>query len=258
MNEEKKLEEALRDSADRVFQDDSPEHLEDRVLEAFIENQSPLSAKAQHHLSECTECRSVVAALLEARAEQSAQVIPFWRRAALPILAVAAAVLFAVVVQQPQPKVAPPPSGLHSKGPSPKLKAEVTMLAIQKGQRRDIRSGDTMMLSEKIGFKYGNPLSEVQTLTLLGWDGSALHWYYPESPEGAPHRLKQGALAMGVRLPFDIHLQDKHKLGTLVVAAAFDSDPKAIAKTLRSGTLMESKKVKLFRYSIIAKKNATP
>ncbi len=256
MNEEKKLEEALRASAENVFQDsNSQKHLEDWELEALVETFKPLSAQAQHHLSECTECRNLVAALLEGQPNEGAKVLPLrpLRRALIPLIPIAATVALFAVLRPVAPPKPPVNDVTRNRGLPPKLLAEVTLLATLSGVRRDVRTSQTLKLNERLGFKYGNPNGEVKTLTLLGWDGVKIHWYYPEFPQGEAYRLKWGPKVLGIRLPFDIELKEKHKPGPLVVAAAFDADPKAIAEKLRKGALVESNRVKIFRLTVITK-----
>ena len=247
MNEEQRLEEALRANMGELFEDTtSKPHLDDLALEAKVQKGAAFDEREQQHLAECTECRAVVSALIQSREEQGA-VVPLrrFRQVVAPLLALAAAIALIVIIPRLKPE--------HTatlKGERAPLAAEVTLLASSEGRRRDVRDGDPIRIDELLGFKYGNPQGDASDVTIIGWDGQSVHWYYPEAPSGSPHQLKKGPKVMSIRLPFDINLKEKHKPGPLTIAVAFDARPEEIAAQLKRGALKETRGVKLFRLKI--------
>ncbi|MBI2378966.1 MAG: hypothetical protein HYV07_33535 [Deltaproteobacteria bacterium] len=126
----------------------------------------------------------------------------------------------------------------------------VLLLAVGDNGLRDLRDQGTIRLDEKIGFVYSNPAGRYSKLTILGWDGEEVHWYYPDSPGQPGESIKGGAAANAVRLPFDIALGEAHHTGRLTIAAAFDLAPDVLSRGLVSGKLEDLAGVLLFRISV--------
>ncbi len=227
----------LADSASDLFRDGDGAHLDDALIEARVSAGEGFGPAELAHLAACTECRTVLALAAQATAEPG-EVLPFTapapRRRGNRSLGWLAAAVVVVGAGLATWRLVPAESGYTHKGSAGELSPEVTFLATDtNGARRDVRERGTVFLDERLGFKYGNPAGRHRTLTVLGWDGERIHWYYPEAEGGAPFQVESGAMA--VRLPFDIALRPDHRPGRLTVVGAFDVDPAALAAELRSG-----------------------
>jgi hypothetical protein len=238
------LERWLASHREELLTDQSPPgaHVSEAFLIEALQGRKKLDEAALGHLARCSECRHVTRELaLEVNEDAPVRIRP------LPIIGVlaAAAVLAVLFVS--------PPREYGEKGAPADDAASVTLLAVNKeGVEREARDGATLGLDERLGFRYGNPRGERKTLTVLGWDGRELHWYYPESPNEKPFELRSGSDARNLRLPFDIQLAEKHRAGMLRVIAAFDVDPSALARSVREDRVKESTTVKVFRLTIAA------
>jgi hypothetical protein len=130
--------------------------------------------------------------------------------------------------------------------------ADVAWLATSAGgPPRAPRDGDTVALSERLGFVYGNPSGARRHLVVLGWDGARVHWYYPSAPGEPPQPLQSGPSARGLRLPFDIGLAQDHRPGPLTVVAVFDGDAEALARDLRSERVPQGPAVRTLRITLV-------
>ena len=236
------VEAALQAHAADVFAARSTgEHLDDELIERTLSTGRAWTASQVAHLATCAECRDVVALAARSGAPSGTSLAAGstpWR----PLLAWlgAAAAASMVVVAGTRLGLAPAlaPEGYAPKGhdQSGDLAPEVTFLATSaEGRRRDLREGDAVGLDERLGFKYGDPSGGHLTLTILGWDGARVHWYYPERAGAEPVALARRAGALAVRLPEDIALGHAHRPGPLTIAAAFDAEPSELAASLRSG-----------------------
>jgi len=162
--------------------------------------------------------------------------------------AVIAAIWLPGILDPPEPIDEYAPRGVSAPGVEP---AAVALLATgPDGGTRNLRGEPTVSRSERLGFRYGNPAGAHATLTILGWDGEQVHWYYPERPGGAAVRLDKGPDARGVRLPFDIALHDEHRPGALTVVAGFDLDPETLAGWLRDGRALDDERLRVFRLTL--------
>lgn len=211
-----------------VFGDGDPAHLDDADVEARIAAGAAFTTTELEHLARCVECRTVVALVTaDQQPPESLAASPLGRGlwlAAAAVLAIGAGLAAWPALRGDD--------GYTRKGAGAPLTAEMTLLATgPDGARRDVRDGDVVRLDDRLGFKYGNPDGRHRTLTVVGWDGQQLRWYYPASADGAPHAAEPG---LARRLPFDVKLDD-HRPGTLVVVAAFDADPAKLAADLRAG-----------------------
>lgn len=221
-------------------------HLGDERLAQAAEGTRPLQRAERVHLSHCAECRDVLAAAVLAAPRPPAQVIAprRWLRTAVPVLAAAAGVLFMVS------RASTPPASsqyqVRGKQGGPAESASVTFLATdQDGRRRDLVQGATLRYGERLGFRYGNPDGAAQTVTLLGWDGQTVHWYYPNEEGGAAMKLEQGPKAQSLRLPWDDKIGPEYKAGRLSLFAAFDTDPGVLAQAIRRGKTVSATELRL-------------
>jgi hypothetical protein len=231
------LEDNLHTQARTALESEAePPHLDDERLAQAAEGTRPLQRAERAHLSRCAECRDVLAAAAVAAPPAPAQVITprRWLRVAVPLIAAAAGALFMVSKASP-PSVSSEYQVRGKPGGSAEA-ASVTFLATDPdGRRRDLVAGDTVRRGERLGFRYGNPSGAAQTLTLIGWDGQTVHWYYPTEEGGPPAKLQQGPKAQSLRLPLDDTIGPGYKAGRLSLIAAFDADPKALADRVRRG-----------------------
>ena len=212
----------------------STPHLDDGTLARLAEGQVRPTAAQRVHLLECLECRDVlgVAAVQVPTSVPEPRWSSWWRWALLPGLAAAAAAAFVVFAPG-----AERPDGFRSRGGSDRyVEASVSFLRSDATGRAVLDPGAEVPLSAQLGFRYGNPAGEARTLTVLGFDGDKIYWYYPETADGAPVELAQGPGAVSKRLPFDIRLEERHRPGPLDLYAAFDVEPAALAAAIRSGS----------------------
>lgn len=223
------LEQWLTDEAQHVLRAPSPDegHLELDALIAIAAGRS-LDTAEKEHLLACEECRAVLGALLRSPPHDRAQ---RWLRRilaprAIAVAAVAAALLIAIDLS--------PPTEFASRGGAAARfeAASVTVLRDDPGARRVLVDGDALPLGARLGFRYGNPAGEAKTVTILAWDGHKLHWYYPQEPDGAPHRLKRAAVAE--RLPFDVLLDGAHRAGPLHLWIGLDVPPTELAAAAKA------------------------
>ncbi len=232
----------------RAALDDEAEgpHLDDERLAQAAEGTRPLQRSERVHLSHCAECRDVLAAASMAAPRPAAQVITprRWLRTAVPILAAAAGALF-MVSRGSAPKTTSEYQVRGQQG-GPAEAASVTFLATDPdGRRRDLVQGATVRYGERLGFRYGNPNGAAQTVTLLGWDGQTVHWYYPNEEGGAAMKLRGGPKAQSLRLPWDDKIGPEYRAGRLSLFAAFDTDPDELAKALRRGEAVDATELRL-------------
>ena len=232
-------------------------HIDDAELEAQVQSGAPLTPAQRDHLSRCAECRDVLGMLSrEHEHEGGAKVIrpAVWRKAIIP-LAIAASIALIIVIIRPTPNKVNGVKGTNGtttfKGNQTALVPKLALLATSSaGERRDLQNGGTIRLDERLGFKYGNPGNQHRSITVLGWDGKNIHWYYPER-EGAPaFKLERKADNLSVRLPFDIALIEKHSAGTLKIVGAFDADPAVIAKQLREKGRVKLEGAQVFNITV--------
>ncbi|MBI4822170.1 MAG: hypothetical protein HY791_38280 [Deltaproteobacteria bacterium] len=218
-------------------------HISDEVLAAAADRGRVLSGEQVTHLSACGECRAALAA-----ASGRGTVTELGsRRGPLVALAAAASIAFFVGVRTEVPADRSEP---RSKGAAVSGEAEVKLLAISERGARDLADGGFIRLDERIGFVYGNPEGRHSRLSILGWDGEEIHWYYPELSGQPGVTIERGPAARSVRLPFDIALGEAHRRGKLTVAAAFDLAPDALAMKLRAGGQIDLPSVSVFRLSV--------
>lgn len=203
-------------------------HITDERFALLAEGGAPLTDEERAHVARCSECAAVVGELIEAHgaAPKRRRRPAHWARRGATVALIAAATA-AVLVFAPRDE-------LRSKGSSEVRSADVALLAIGPDGKRDLRTGDTIRPGEQIGFKYGNTEGAHGTLTIAGWDGRRMHWYYPESADGAGEPIRGGADAKSVRLPFDIKVDDDYQPGALRIVAAFDASPAEVAAALRA------------------------
>ncbi len=203
-------------------------HITDERFALLAEGAAPLTAEERAHVARCSECAAVVGELFEARgaAPKRRRRPAHWARRAAAVGLIAAATA-AVLVFAPRDE-------LRSKGSSEVRSADVALLAIGPDGKRDLRTGDTIRPGEQIGFKYGNTEGAHRTLTIAGWDGRRMHWYYPESAAGAAEVIRGGDDAKSVRLAFDIKVDDDYQPGALRIVAAFDASPADVEAALRA------------------------
>jgi hypothetical protein len=223
----------LEDNAAAAFADDPNadpgEHLGDERLADLAESGGSFAPAELAHLARCEECATVAAHLYGRREAPNVVPIRPWRRHApliITALPIAAALVFVALTSD----------DLRSKGGPPPLDADVVVLAVGPDGHRDLTDGAAVRTGEQLGFRYGNVKGRHTTLTVVGWDGASLHWFYPDEPSGEAFEIRRDPDAQNLRLPFDIKLDADHPRGTLVVAACFDTAPKAVAETLRDGT----------------------
>jgi hypothetical protein len=214
------------------------EHLVDARLAAVIEHPGTrLEAEEIAHVAACIECQDVLIHLVRRETPWIPNPIRFGFRRPLIFLPAAAALgtLVAFLALSPLTRDQFLARGrVDAAGEA----SEVALLATPSDPQKpkhDLHDGDRVALSEHLGFRYGNPSGGHRTLTVLGWDGAVIHWYYPDHPGGAPLALEFGEAAQAVRLPFDIALSEHHRVGELLIAAGFDVAPEAFAARLESG-----------------------
>lgn len=230
------LEEELGRWAREALQDEGPKgpHVDDERLSLCAEGRGRLTRAERQHLAHCEECRDVLGqgAALPQPETSSRWVKWRWPAVFIPTLAAAAGLMFAL---SPRPG---PESEYRLRGASEVAEqASLSFVATGRdGRRRVLNPGDAVVLGEQLGFRYGNPAGLAKTLTVLGWDGQTIHWYYPEAEGGAPAPLEGGPAAVNRRLPFDVRLGPDDRLGPLTLIAAFDAPPAVLAADLRKGT----------------------
>ncbi len=225
----KDVEALFERGASALFDDASEgEHISDERVAILADQGGAMTPEEIAHVARCAECAEVVGGVLAAKPGNAIRRGrgAHWARRAPLLVAVAAAagVLFVALPRE---------DGLRSKGGLEATTADVALVAIGRERKRDLRTGGTVRLDEQIGFKYGNVEGEHATLTIAGWDGRRVHWYYPERADEAPPRIEGGPAAQGLRLPFDIKLEGYPK-GALRIIAAFDTEPAAVAAALES------------------------
>lgn len=233
------LEDWLKEEASDLLRAPSPEngHIETAVLVAAGAGKS-LDAATKAHLLECEECRAVLGGLLEAPPPHRAQrwlgqlLAP---RALALAATVTAGLLFVTLPERP-----PEYSGKGA-ATSRFEAASVTVLHDDPGSRRVLVEGDEVPIGARLGFRYGNPTGEAKTITILGWDRRRVHWYYPETADGAPQPLRSGSDVVAERLPFDVLLDGAHRAGRLELWMGFDVAPAALATRAKSGRPPTSK-----------------
>lgn len=200
-------------------------HLGDEALAAMAEGRARLGPEQFHHLSHCVECRDVLAVAASV-APQPRRTARAWALALVPALAAAAGLALAL---RPGPEYV-------ARGHEVSERASVTFLAVAAdGATRELAGGDTVSQAERLGFRYGNPTGSARTLTILGWDGARVHWYYPDRAGASALVIEGGPDAISQRLGFDVMLAPDHGPGTLALVAAFDREPDALADALRTG-----------------------
>ncbi|MEQ9498553.1 MAG: hypothetical protein RIT81_16880 [Deltaproteobacteria bacterium] len=199
----------------------------ERLAEALTTSSFTEAERA--HLAACAECRAVVAAAL--RAEPSNVVSLASRRkrlTAITLTALGAAAAVALVLQD-----GATPSYQGTKGSAVELEASVSLLVTDAGGRtRVVFDGGQLGTDERLGFRYGDPAGHHATLTIVGYDGQRVHWYYPERSGDTGFPVEAGARS--VRMKEDIELDD-HRPGMLRVAVAFDAAPVEVAEALAAG-----------------------
>jgi hypothetical protein len=228
MTDEDHIVRILRDERRSPFEDagDDQAHLPDELVAQHVVEGRPLSDEHLAHFVRCAECRQVVAVALK-EADASARSRRWVRVVAASATTLALAAGLAIVV------TADTDDGLRRRGERSALAADLTVVAVDSTSRtRELMDGDRVGVNERVGFRYGNPAGRFSTLTVLGWDGERVHWYYPEKAGGAPARIAAGEKALSIRLPFDVKLDD-HRPGPLWVVSAFDEDPDALARRVR-------------------------
>lgn len=251
MTDEKRIDSLLSERAAEVFQrEPEGDHLDDELLASRLEHGEALTAPEQAHLANCAECRDVAGHLLRSAPETSAVVVPLSsRRDTLAGLAVAASIAALTVL------IALPPKRTDYrgiKGRAKGLTADVSLIVTSAdGAKRDVFDGGEIATTERLGFRYGNPKARHRTLTIVGWDGARLHWYYPEKPEEAPPKIAGGEKALSIRMPFDVELDD-HRPGELTIVAAFDADPRALAEKLKKGAVSRGDGIFVYRLKVEA------
>lgn len=226
MTDEQGIDRILREQ-NGLFEDSAGEddHLADELIARHVEQGTALSESNLAHLATCAECREVVAIALK-EADGSDRSRRWVLRTVLASTAVAAAAAIGFVALTGET------DGYRSRGADGDLTAEVTFLAVSAdGKRRELAKGDSVAKAEQLGFRYGNPEGSHSTLTILGWDGKKVHWYYPAKLGDAAQKIDGGKKAMSIRLPFDVKLDD-HDAGKLWLVAAFDTKPADLAKRL--------------------------
>jgi hypothetical protein len=233
---EKKLEALLSRSSRDVFETNAETpHISDEKLASDLPPRWTPEELA--HLARCAECRTIVAERAREDGGRDNLIrLDTFRARVVSVLAAAAALFIGVAFYLRDPN-------MRSKGTDTELRAELTMIATSaNGERRDVESGGTLQLSDRIGFKCGNPEGEHKTLTVLGYDGRTVHWYYPERA-GDPAHAIESTQAIGTRLPFDIQLEGDHQPGRLKIIGGFDVDPKSLAASIERGEIPKSAKV---------------
>ena len=257
MSKPNHVERWLRRHRTAFFDDPAPAdpHVAEERIAGALEGRVQLNRREHHHLGRCTECRYVAAELAPevTFSEPSASWgdrVRAWLQPPVPLLAGALAAIAIVWIVLPQ---AADDTGYRARGVDEQAvtPASVALVATSTdGMRRDVRSGDALRLSDRIGFRYGNPAGAYSNLTVVGWDGEEIHWYYPEAASHPPQPIRSDPQALGLRLPFDIRLRDKHKAGRLVVVAEFDADPVTVAESLQRNALRARPGRQLFELTI--------
>ncbi|MEZ4467574.1 MAG: hypothetical protein R3F43_24805 [bacterium] len=212
-----------------------------------------LSAAERAHLAGCAECRAVLAetARLVARPAPAARPRRVWLSAALGLAAAAAAGAFLLL--RPPPTPGPDAGTFTARGTDDAAPADVALLATDAdGRRRDVADGAHLRPTDRLGVVYGNPAGAHRTLVILGRGADRTHWYYPEGPGQPAQPITSGQAARGVRLPFDVQLDD-HPPGPLRIVAAFDADPAAVAAALAAGGPVPGARVLEWRVQMEAK-----
>lgn len=207
-------------------------HIDDGALAQLAEGRARPTAAQRRHLSECAACRDVLGAAASAVPEAAAPPRRRfdWRFAFAPGLLAAAAGIAIFVLPGDRP------DGYARRGGEARYEeASVSVLRIGDGRREVLGDHARVPLSARLGFRYGNPAGEARTLTVIGYDGAQIRWYYPEGPGEPGFSIQGGAAAVSRRLPFDIRLAERHQAGPLHVWAAFDVEPEAFAAQVRAG-----------------------
>jgi hypothetical protein len=224
-----------------VFADGAGDHVDDGAIAAMIESGALLGERERAHLASCFECREIVGQLLRERGKVVA--LPSRGRWVAGLAIAASIALVSIVVVLPEEK-----EHRGTKGIATQMSRGIALVAVDReGARRDLSEGGKVRTSERLGFIAGHPEEGASTLSILGWDGEKVHWYFPEKAGAAPYAIE--GKKIGVRLPFEIELSD-HATGELLVVAGFDVDPNLLARQLETGTL--SNDLSVFRLKLEA------
>lgn len=226
----------------RELLDDDPNeapHIDDGRFARLVESRGALTRAEIRHLGRCGACRAVAGALLEtvpAAVDVEAPARPPWWA---PLFRPLPAVLAAAAVVGVVALVGLRDDGWGTRGDKPSNfeAPTITILAKSKDGWRVTADGHRVDLGGRIGFRYGNVSGRAKTITVLGWDGRRLHWYYPEKAGAAAHSIEGGASAVNRRLPDDILLDGEHRAGPLTVAVGFDVVPDELARQLEQSKL---------------------
>lgn len=217
------------------------------------------------HLRECAECRRYYDRMVEleqaleqnepvSRAQEARMLAlgaPVLELRARPsswkwkALALAAGIAAAIALFPP---FAAEDKFRSTSGESPTLASEAIFLAIKPGASpRELRDGATLFAGEHLALRYSNTTSEFQSLTVLGWDGEKVQWYYPSSESGSPQAIASGPDARAVALPLDIRVEAE---GALTLVAAFDVTPRHLAEQLKNKTIPRGPKTTVLQLFI--------
>jgi len=234
-DEHQELESLLSHHARAALEGPAPAtpHLDDGALARLAEGKIRPTAAQRAHLLECLECRDVLGAAAGAVPDLAPEPRRRFGWATWLVPGFAAAAAAAVVLFSP---AGDRPDGLKARGGDTLGQpASVAFLVTTAKGREVLGDGAEVPLSAQLGFRYGNPDGDVDTLTILGYDGEQVFWYYPEAPGKPAFGVKRGPEAINARLPFDIRLAERHRAGKLQLFAAFDVEPEALAQRIEAG-----------------------
>lgn len=218
-------------------------HLDDGTLARLAEGRLRPTAAQRAHLVACAQCRDVLGAAAVAvpdTAPEPRRARPWtWWLAPGLAAACAAAAVVAVPFGPRGDGVVDDVAGYRARGAADQAEAAtVSFLAtLPDGRREVLSSGARVPLGARLGFRYGNPAKQARTLTVLGYDGAVVRWYYPQGPGKPAFEIEGGPEVVNSRLPFDIQLAQRHRPGKLTLVAAFDVSPDALAAALRAGAV---------------------
>ena len=227
------LERWLAQRDDALWAERDGPHLPPERLALLAEGSQAQDAE-KAHLVACNECRTVLRAVIAEYPTAAPAAQPTrsrWHLSwVLGGLAVAGLAVF--LISRPP---ADPSAGYQARGNAqPEAAAFVLRATTPDGLTTELSDGDHVPLNARLGFVYGNAKGTAKTLTVLGWDGTTVHWYYPEKPGQPAPPIQAGPESRGTRLPFDVQLSPDHRAGPLTVVAAFDTDPQQLAAELRA------------------------